>query len=104
MKCPCCNQEVETLAPEGAAKDLPPILSSVVRMLATRPGRFVPIREIAAIVFAGEPKKNTKAEIDSISNAIKYGRPKLNAMGFDIVGRRGNYGGRKLVARQNSEP
>lgn len=99
--CPCCGALVLGSAPiDALCRNLPPVLSLVVRAMAERPGARLDANALAAIVYASAPDGGPMDGADAIRCAIRRGRGLLAPMGWEIgTGGRGDRKGYFLQAK-----
>ncbi len=69
----------------------------MVALLATKPGEFFTREQIAAYVYRRTPDGGPQFLSSSVKNVINYNKSRLRALGWDIEGRLGLYGGYRLV-------
>lgn len=98
--CPCCGTPVIGAAPiDALCRNLPPVLSLVVRAMAERPRARLDANALAAIVYAGAPDGGPMDGADAIRCAVRRGRSLLPPMGWEIgTGGRGDRKGYYLRA------
>lgn len=101
-QCPCCGQEIAAMPPELLAAIVSDKCAEIVTLLARNPGKFVPLVEVAAWVYRHDPEGGPMNAGSCINQVVSYNRPKMRAMGWDIVGRLGPYGGYKLQVHENA--
>ena len=94
--CPCCGHETNALPIEKLVRVLSDKCAEIVTILTTAPGAFVPCEEIVRWVYRHDPDGGPMNAAACINQVISYNRPRLAAMGWQIEGRLGPYGGYRL--------
>ena len=81
--CPCCGAaSPEPIKTEQAARELPPVQSAILRVLATEFGEFIPTAKIAKAVWAYDPQGGPDGYSVSICQAVKRMQPRLAEHGL----------------------
>jgi hypothetical protein len=101
-ECPCCGQTIAAMPPELLARVVSDRCAELVTILAKSAGTFVPCAQVVAWVYRHDPEGGPYNARTCINQVVSYNRPKLRAMGWDIEGRLGPYGGYRLVVSQDA--
>ena len=96
-KCPCCGQTIAAMPPEILARVVSDKCAELVTLLAKTAGTFVPCEQVVAWVYRHDPDGGPLNARTVINQIVSYNRPKMKAMGWNIEGRLGPYGGYRLV-------
>lgn len=96
-ECPCCGQVIAAMPPELLARAVSDKCAEIVILLSKRAGTFVPCADVIAWTYRHDPDGGPMNAAACINQVISYNRPKMRAMGWNIEGRLGPYGGYRLV-------
>ena len=95
-ECPCCGQTISAMPPEMLARVVSDRCAEIVTLLARTAGSFVPCETIIRHVYRHDPDGGPVTAAACINQVVSYNRPKMAAMGWQIEGRLGPYGGYRL--------
>jgi len=101
-ECPCCGQAIAAMSPDLLARVVSDKCAEIVTILAKSPGAFVPCVDVLRWVYRHDPEGGPMNAAACINQVIGYNRPKLRAMGWNIEGRLGPYGGYRLVVSEDA--
>ncbi len=93
---PCCGHETNAMSLDRLVRVLSAKCAEIVTILNTAPGEFVACENIVRWVYRHDPDGGPMNAASCINQVISYNRPRLAAMGWQIEGRLGPYGGYRL--------
>jgi hypothetical protein len=97
-KCPCCGQAVASIDPAKLAAIVSPVMAEMIEILLRHPGEFVPSEKIAQHIWRRGADGGPTNTATAICSMVNFNRRRLKALGWEVKGRMGRYGGYMLSA------
>ena len=100
--CPCCGQQTKAAKVETLVAVVSPVFAEMVTLLATKPGEFFDTDQVARHIWRNYSDGGPLNAGTSITNLVAYNKRRLKALGYDVQGRLGRYGGYRLVITEDA--